>query len=223
MRAVALLLALLVGAQCAAAQYKGFIRTSNLKFVDDNCKEFVPLGMNTYVTLSPAPPRLHCPISLLCCTESRLADALIRCSLHPISSWHSALVCPTVTVRHVANHGCADAAIPFHICFKHLHMLLQMAAVGVNRWYFQSGCEPSHQPIWPRPSGVHHASGCQQQSDHSACVCSWRQLNLGFAANARYAVNYAVHAFEPIKVTSCILLWKVCRELMTNASPALQY
>ena len=53
MRAVALLLALLVGAQCAAGQYQGFIRTSNLKFVDDNCKEFVPLGMNTYDT-SPA-------------------------------------------------------------------------------------------------------------------------------------------------------------------------
>ena len=63
MRAVALLLALLVGAQCAAGQYDGFIRTSNLKFVDDNCKEFVPLGMNTYVTLSPA---RRCVASSVC-------------------------------------------------------------------------------------------------------------------------------------------------------------
>lgn len=54
MRAVALVLALLVGAQCAAGQagqYQGFIRASNLKFVDDNCKEFVPLGMNTWLLL----------------------------------------------------------------------------------------------------------------------------------------------------------------------------
>lgn len=49
MRAVALLLALLVGAQCAAGQWQGPIRASNQKFVDDNCKEFVPVGMNAYV------------------------------------------------------------------------------------------------------------------------------------------------------------------------------
>ena len=47
MKAVAVLLALLVGVQCAAG-YTGFIRTSSEKFVDDNCQEFVPLGMNTY-------------------------------------------------------------------------------------------------------------------------------------------------------------------------------
>ncbi|KAL3145865.1 hypothetical protein ABBQ38_015235 [Trebouxia sp. C0009 RCD-2024] len=51
MRSFALLLAVLVGSQCAASQYQGFIRTSNLKFVDDNCKEFVPLGMNTWLLL----------------------------------------------------------------------------------------------------------------------------------------------------------------------------
>ena len=48
MRAVAVFLALLVSFQCAAG-YTGFIRTSGEKFVDDNCQEFVPLGMNTYV------------------------------------------------------------------------------------------------------------------------------------------------------------------------------
>lgn len=47
MKAVAVFLALLVSFQCAAG-YTGFIRTSNEKFVDDNCQEFVPLGMNTY-------------------------------------------------------------------------------------------------------------------------------------------------------------------------------
>ncbi len=47
MKAVAAFLALLVSFQCAAG-YTGFIRTSNEKFVDDNCQEFVPLGMNTY-------------------------------------------------------------------------------------------------------------------------------------------------------------------------------
>ncbi|KAL3136290.1 hypothetical protein ABBQ32_007295 [Trebouxia sp. C0010 RCD-2024] len=49
MRAVALLLALLVGAQCAVGQ--GFIHTSGQKFVDDNCKEFVPVGMNAWMLL----------------------------------------------------------------------------------------------------------------------------------------------------------------------------
>ena len=47
MKAVAVFLALLVSFQCAAG-YTGFIRTSSEKFVDDNCQEFVPLGMNTY-------------------------------------------------------------------------------------------------------------------------------------------------------------------------------
>ena len=47
MKAVAVLFTLLVGIQCAAG-YTGFIRTSSEKFVDDNCQEFVPLGMNTY-------------------------------------------------------------------------------------------------------------------------------------------------------------------------------
>lgn len=72
MRAVALLLALLVGAQCAAGQagqYQGYIRTSNLKFVDDNCKEFVPLGMNTYVEFrlpgAASFASLHCLLPLL--------------------------------------------------------------------------------------------------------------------------------------------------------------
>lgn len=59
MRSFALLLAVLVGAQRAASQFQGFIRTSNLKFVDDNCKEFVPLGMNTYV-LHAHWRSLHC-------------------------------------------------------------------------------------------------------------------------------------------------------------------
>lgn len=55
MRVVALLLALLVAAQCAAGQagqYKGFIRADNLRLVDDNCKEFVPVGMNAYVDMA---------------------------------------------------------------------------------------------------------------------------------------------------------------------------
>lgn len=52
MRAVALLLALLVAAQCVAGQdYKGFIHPSNLRLVDDNCKEFVPVGMNAWMLL----------------------------------------------------------------------------------------------------------------------------------------------------------------------------
>ena len=50
MKTVAVVLALLVSFQCAAGfSYTGFVRTSGEKFVDDNCKEFVPLGMNTYV------------------------------------------------------------------------------------------------------------------------------------------------------------------------------
>lgn len=50
MKAVAVFLALLVSFQCAAG-YTGFIRTSSEKFVDDNCQEFVPLGMNTWLLL----------------------------------------------------------------------------------------------------------------------------------------------------------------------------
>lgn len=54
MKVVAVLFALLVGIQCAAG-YTGFIRTSSEKFVDDNCQEFVPLGMNTYGFLHQTP------------------------------------------------------------------------------------------------------------------------------------------------------------------------
>lgn len=68
MRAVALLLALLVGAQCAVGQ--GFIHTSGQKFVDDNCKEFVPVGMNAYV-LWHAHYQLCCTCFGVMATESR--------------------------------------------------------------------------------------------------------------------------------------------------------
>lgn len=50
MKAVAACLALLFTLQCVAG-YSGFIRTSGEKFVDDNCEEFVPLGMNTWLLL----------------------------------------------------------------------------------------------------------------------------------------------------------------------------
>nr|QOL01200.1 putative extracellular protein TR9_011b [Trebouxia lynnae] len=53
MKAVAVLLALLVSFQCAAG-YQGFIRASGERFVDDNCQEFVPLGMNTWLLLESA-------------------------------------------------------------------------------------------------------------------------------------------------------------------------
>ena len=49
MKVIAVLLALLVSSQCAAGAYTGFIRTSGEHFVDDNCQEFIPTGMNTYV------------------------------------------------------------------------------------------------------------------------------------------------------------------------------
>lgn len=49
MKTVAACIALLLTLQCAAGAYTGFIRVSGEKFVDDNCQEFVPLGMNTYV------------------------------------------------------------------------------------------------------------------------------------------------------------------------------
>ena len=55
MKGVAACLALLLTIQCAAG-YSGFIRTSGEKFVDDNCNEFIPLGMNTYVLDLPFQP-----------------------------------------------------------------------------------------------------------------------------------------------------------------------
>lgn len=51
MKVIAVLLALLVSSQCAAGAYTGFIRTSGEHFVDDNCQEFIPTGMNTWLLL----------------------------------------------------------------------------------------------------------------------------------------------------------------------------
>ena len=70
MRAVALLLATLVGVHSAAVQYEGFIRASNLKFVDDNCKEFVPVGMNAYVEWHAHYQNLLTWLYLLRCFEA---------------------------------------------------------------------------------------------------------------------------------------------------------
>lgn len=186
MRAVALVLALLVGAQCAAGQagqYQGFIRASNLKFVDDNCKEFVPLGMNTYVEFRL--PRCFSDPSLLRCTACHFCGT---CRI--VASQHTR--CDAVVGPTVANPPCecclADAALPSHRPLRQL-CILQMASSRIVCRDLRSWGEPSHQPVWSRHGGVHHASSCQQQSDYCACICPRRQLQLGFAARARYAVE----------------------------------
>jgi hypothetical protein len=53
MAETALFAALLVVALCSAgaaapgaSSYSGFIRIANERFVDDTCKEFLPLGLN---------------------------------------------------------------------------------------------------------------------------------------------------------------------------------
>ncbi len=46
---VAAVLVILARADAAASSYSGFIRVSNERFVDDNCKEFLPLGLNACV------------------------------------------------------------------------------------------------------------------------------------------------------------------------------
>lgn len=51
--------ALLVVSRAEAAapnspQYSGFIRIANERFVDDSCKEFLPLGLNACVPLPAA-------------------------------------------------------------------------------------------------------------------------------------------------------------------------
>ena len=86
MKGVAACLALLLTIQCAAG-YSGFIRTSGEKFVDDNCDEFVPLGMNTYVTYLPSADVCTAPCELsrtcrlfLSAQASPAAHALFSCA-----------------------------------------------------------------------------------------------------------------------------------------------
>ena len=84
MKGVAACLALLLTVQCAAG-YSGFIRTSGEKFVDDNCNEFVPLGMNTYVTYLPSSATGPCELSRTCrlflsAQASPAARALFSCA-----------------------------------------------------------------------------------------------------------------------------------------------
>lgn len=121
MKAVAACLALLLTIQCAAG-YSGFIRTSGEKFVDDNCEEFIPLGMNTYV--------LHLQL-LSCCTlvwhQCSFAECRVVVLFEAPTLMLTALVCSSVLSLPVGACTEPSTSTLSVICY------LQLVASRVRR------------------------------------------------------------------------------------------